>query len=108
MLLFRRFLISLTATFILSAVLSAATVIVLMFTKGQEFGHHVGLFGSVFFEARRTPSGSIMVGMGVENPLVLSAVFAAIFLVSTIFVSILSALRDRKKALQCETDDERA
>lgn len=105
---FKRLLISLTTTFILGAVLSAATVIVLMFTKGQEFGHHVGLFGSVFFEARRTPSGSIMVGMGVENPLVLSAVFAAIFLVSTIFVSILSALRDRKKALQCETDDERA
>ena len=41
-----------------------------------------------------------MVGVGVENPLVLTLVFIGIFAIFMIFLSILSVLRKRKKFLE--------
>lgn len=46
---FKKIISAITLSFILTAVLTAATVIILMFTKGRGMGHHLGLFGSVFF-----------------------------------------------------------
>ncbi|QPK81163.1 hypothetical protein G7Y41_09025 [Schaalia sp. ZJ405] len=97
---FKHVLKSLTLAFIATAALSAATVIALMFTKGKEMGHHVGLFGSLFFDAHETQTGSVMVGVGVENTWTLTLVFLAIFIVSNVFFTILSALHDRKRFLE--------
>lgn len=97
---FKKILIALSLAFMATAILTATTVIVLMFTGGQEIGHHVGLFGSVFFDAHETNTGSIMVGVGVENPWVLTLIFLVIFAVSLVFLTVLSALRRRKELLE--------
>ncbi|WP_216387107.1 hypothetical protein [Arcanobacterium phocae] len=97
---FKRIIAAATLALIATAVVSGATVILLMFTKGTELGHHVGLFGSLFFDAHESGAGSVIVGMGVENPLVLTLIFAGIFAIFMIFLSILSALRKRKRFLE--------
>lgn len=97
---FKRIIAAATLALITTAVVSGATVILLMFTKGKELGHHVGLFGSLFFDAHESGAGSVMVGVGVENPLVLTLVFIVIFAIFMIFLSILSVLRKRKKFLE--------
>lgn len=97
---FKVILKSLTVAFIATAVLTVATVIRLMFTEGKEIGRHVGLFGSVFFEARETDMGSIEVGLGLQNPWVVTLIFLAIFLFSVLVFIILSGLQSRKKMLE--------
>lgn len=104
MLIFKRTLIGLTVAFIVTAILSAATIIILMFTKATESGHYVGLFGSVFFDAHETDTGSTLVGIGVENAWALTSIFVVVFVVSVIFLSILSSLKKRKKLLQSRMD----
>ena len=76
---FKKIISAITLSFILTAVLTAATVIILMFTKGREMGRHLGLFGSVFFDAHETSSGSIMVGFGLQNPWILTLIFLVLF-----------------------------
>ncbi|KXI16509.1 hypothetical protein [Gardnerella vaginalis] len=97
---FKRIISAITLSFILTAVLTAATVIILMFTKGREMGHYLGLFGSVFFDAHETSSGSIMVGFGLQNPWILTLIFLVLFVFSLVFFTILSALQKRKKMLE--------
>ena len=97
---FKRIISAITLSFILTAVLTAATVIILMFTKGREMGHYLGLFGSVFFDAHETSSGSIMVGFGLQNPWILTLIFLALFVFSLVFFTILPALQKRKKMLE--------
>lgn len=97
---FKKIISAITLSFILTAVLTAATVIILMFTKGRGMGHHLGLFGSVFFDAHETSSGSIMVGFGLQNPWILTLIFLVLFVFSLVFFTILSALQKRKKMLE--------
>ncbi|PKZ54345.1 hypothetical protein CYJ66_06390 [Gardnerella vaginalis] len=73
---------------------------ILMFTKGSEIGRHLGLFGSVFFDAHETSSGFIMVGFGLQNPWILTLIFLVLFVFSLVFFIILSALQKRKKMLE--------
>lgn len=42
-------------------------------------GRHLGLFGSVFFDAHETSSGFIMVGFGLQNPWILTLIFLVLF-----------------------------
>ncbi|MFU0537150.1 hypothetical protein ACMZ7J_01420 [Gardnerella greenwoodii] len=97
---FKKIISAITLSFILTAVLTAATVIILMFTKGGEMGRHLGLFGSVFFDAHETSSGSIIVGFGLQNPWILTLIFLVLFVFSLVFFTILSALQKRKKMLE--------
>ncbi|MDO4666020.1 MAG: hypothetical protein Q4A71_07485 [Actinomycetaceae bacterium] len=97
---FKRILKSLTIAFIATAILTAATIIKLMFIDGRAKGHHVGLFGSLFFDARETGTGSINVGLGVENPLILTIIFVILFLFFILVLTIFSGLQERKKILE--------
>lgn len=93
----RRIRASLALTFIVTAVLAAATTILVMFTKGKELGHHTGLFGSIFFDAYKTGSGSIMIGLGVENPLTLAFIFIIAFAIILASFHLFAAWRQRKE-----------
>lgn len=99
MILFRRIMASLCGAFIALLSITAAALIILMFTDGKENGHHTTLFGAVHFTAYETNRGTTMVGAGVENPLPLAVIFVILFGIMFLFMTFLSKLKQRRDLL---------
>lgn len=90
---FKRVFAGSALALIVTAVVATGALITVMFTQAKEVGHYTGLFGSVFFDAHDTGTGSILLRVGIENPWPLVAIFAVAFVVSWVVLALVARRR---------------
>jgi hypothetical protein len=85
---------------IATALLATASILYLMFSTDERLANKKGLFGAVFFKSTENPSGSLQVGVGVENLATLGLVWLVVTAFITMCVFMIVQLKAYKNSLR--------